>query len=206
MIHQTCIRHPDRLTVAYDGIFCEECARAEYELQKQARIDKYMRHSHLPQRHVENLPNIENKDKRFSEYDGKSYALVGAPGTGKTQSAVLAGMVYIRKDHTCIYALCLDFVNDYYATGFESKARMMRAWSEVDLLILDQIEWCVKSDSSLELVKVLVDKRYQAKRPTILISNKTPEELDRVHGAALLDRIKEDGELIVFKGRNWRVK
>jgi DNA replication protein DnaC len=53
----------------------------------------------------------------------------------------------------------------------------------------------------------VINARYGAQRPTLVISNLDLAGLREDLGERVLDRLREnDGRMLVFKGKSWRAK
>lgn len=75
------------------------------------------------------------------------------------------------------------------------------------LLILDELHESKETDfTASELVR-LIDHRYGDMRPSLLVTNSpTPQELVRLLGASVVDRVREGGVVIECGGENVRAE
>lgn len=75
---------------------------------------------------------------------------------------------------------------------------------ECGLLVLDELQERIGSDwEQAELVRCL-DTRYAEGLPTLLITNRTPEQAAGIVGVSAIDRMKEGGALIECRWNNMR--
>lgn len=141
--------------------------------------------------------------------------LLGNVGTGKT----LLGC-----------AMLTDYTHDLdgtwsdsglYTTASQLMRRIKMSWkkdspeNEQDvfakltkphLLVIDEIGVQFNSDTERCLLTELINDRYNVKARTILISNLTLQELTQVVGDRIVDRLKEDGKVLVFDWQSQRGK
>jgi len=68
---------------------------------------------------------------------------------------------------------------------------------ERDLLILDEVDMHFGGDAELLRLFDVPNGRYEALRPTVLASNLSVEELPGCLGARLMDRLRENGGVVV---------
>jgi len=71
----------------------------------------------------------------------------------------------------------------------------------LDLLVIDEIGCQKGSEYELGLLHSIIDRRYQAVLPTVLISNLGPEGLKAYIGDRALDRLRQNGGQVV--GFTW---
>lgn len=132
----------------------------------------------------------------------------GPPGTGKTFSAA------------CIANYLLDRKEPVVMTSFVKLiAKLQRPWDGEDeestiaslnrakLLIIDDLGAERSTDYALERVYHIIDSRYAAKKPMILTTNMTMNEMQStkdIRYARIYDRIFEVCYPVEFKGYSWR--
>ena len=128
---------------------------------------------------------------------------LGSRGPGKTQLAVdliQSGCDCLLK---CRYAKAMDFFLDVRATygdKDQSERQVIDQYVKYDLLVLDEIGVQAESPFEGRLLAHLIDKRYDAMKDTILISNLLPKEFKKTVGKSIHDRLAETGTIEEF---NW---
>ncbi len=76
-----------------------------------------------------------------------------------------------------------------------------------DLLILDEVGVQFGSDTEKLILFDVLNERYERRRPTILMTNLTLEEVADFLGDRIIDRLREDGgEFIPFDWESHRGK
>lgn len=133
--------------------------------------------------------------------------LYGPPGTGKTHLGVSAvydryirhggrdilGGVYPKWAIFTTQALISRRVRDTYGDDSkETEKKVMADFSTCSLLVVDEIGAGSGSDHEKQMLCDVLCSRYNAKRPTIMISNLGVDGLKAALGDRVIDRINED--------------
>ena len=137
-----------------------------------------------------------------------SLIMNGGVGTGKTAlSAAIANRlvdnmsVRIRKTIDLMRELKSTWSKD----NQETEQGLIRAYSNVDLLVIDEIGLQFGSDTERLFLFDIIDGRYNEVKPTILISNLGMDEIEKIVGSRIIDRLREDGgKLIPFDWESYR--
>lgn len=135
---------------------------------------------------------------------GKSAVFVGKPGTGKTHLAVGIGIEAMAEGYSvlfCTVMRAIRRVKDTWGSRELSESSAIAALVEPDLLILDEVGVQFGSETEKLIMFDVLNERYEKRKPCILLSNLSTEEVFAFLGERVLDRLKEDaGEVITF---NW---
>lgn len=140
---------------------------------------------------------------------GASLILSGAPGTGKTHlaCAIAKGVMQAHLASTLFMTVSamLRSIKETYRKGSErSEQEAIDAFGDPDLLILDEVGVQVGSDHEKLLMFEVLNERYQAMLPTILISNLSVDELEAFLGHRVMDRYRECGSVLAFDWQSHR--
>ncbi|BCU77989.1 ATP-binding protein [Luteolibacter sp. LG18] len=133
-------------------------------------------------------------------------ALIGPRGTGKTRMAAEAMRRY-SPDLGC-YTTAMGFFlrlrASFSKTAAETEAEIVKELAGAPLLVLDEIQ--ERSDSAWEdrMLTHLLDARYGAMRPTIVIANLTQEGLIECLGDSICSRLMETGGVLELAGPSHR--
>lgn len=154
---------------------------------------------------------------------GGIVAIIGNRGTGKTQMAHhvaqnvrLPDLIKLgkkdgfstRTDRPAIYRTAMDIFlelrSSYSPKADRTEWELFKVYEAAALLVIDEIS--VSSGSAFEDMKItaIMDKRYQAIRPTILIGNVTAKELSERLGKSVISRITENGAVIECNWKSFR--
>jgi DNA replication protein DnaC len=205
-------------------IITESPTMAEYDGK-----EYIYRHVGFPQRHKD-LEEVHG-DEWLTAYnramsiiqDNGIVALIGSRGAGKTQmawqiakSVTLANITTQRKrdgfsmvaDRPSIYSTAMDVFIDIKST-YSPKAKMterelMDTYESAALLVIDEIN--VSTGTPFEDLKIthIMDMRYKAMRPSIIIGNLTMDQLNDRLGPSVVARIVETGTVIECKWPSFR--
>lgn len=120
----------------------------------------------------------------------------GNNGPGKTHLASALVNGFCDEGREAYYCTALDFYRQLKSTfGAPGKTaeELIRRFRRFDLLVVDEIE--VRSDSKWENdeLRSLIDARYASMKATIIITNKSEDEVQTYFTPAIRDRICESG-------------
>jgi DNA replication protein DnaC len=136
--------------------------------------------------------------------------IVGVRGAGKTQLAsCLIGHCAHNLEKTCLYSKSTDIflrIRESMRTDGDSERSAITEYTKPFFLVIDAFE--VRSDSQFEnrMMDHIIDKRYDSMKSTIIISNDTPEQLNKQLGPSICDRVLETGGMVVLTGSSFRGK
>jgi hypothetical protein len=148
----------------------------------------------------------------------------GTRGTGKSRMAAeIAKNVRFPADQTrgkkltgapkeirrtSVYRTAMKFFTEIRATyrkdSARSEAEVIEALTEPGLLVIDELQERGETAFEDRLLTHLIDARYGAMLPTILICNLTKEQLFESINPSIADRIAENGKRIEFNWSSYR--
>lgn len=205
---------------------CPECAVGDVQVantDRQAEVDRMVREKHfsgamLPARHAQSgFKNYIVRENNLGQANARSecvkytksiigglklnLVMVGSTGVGKTHLACATARTLLNKG---LYVR--------YITSEELAQRIMNAWdrdtkgqseesvihdfTQYNLLILDEYGLHDR-EKRLELIHKVLYARYDAGKPTMLISNLTISDLEKDLGDRLWSRFQHDGLTVV---------
>lgn len=141
---------------------------------------------------------------------GRSALFIGKPGTGKTHLAAGIGLRIMHRDNRTVLfttvVRAIRRVKDTWGHGSgESETQAIAALVFPDLLILDEVGVQFGSDTERLIMFDVLNERYEKRRPTLLLSNLTVEEVKALLGERIFDRMREDGgDVVVFDWQSHR--
>ncbi len=149
-------------------------------------------------------------------------ALIGGRGPGKTQMAAeiaragcwpldageWIGSSRVHRGQTALYRRAMDIfldLRDANKSGSKiSEKDVLAKLEKPGLLVVDEFQERGGSDWENRVISNLLDKRYAAKRPTILIANFTTEEIRGALSDSVKSRMRENGKAFVFDWESYR--
>lgn len=186
------------------------------EIQRRKRLEKIgLPERMVPKRYVDFVaptPTAEKhlavvkayaSDWKQTRDGGANLILCGKPGTGKTHLASIA-CKHIASEHraqplyTTTTRMLRHIRGSYSKTAEYSEEEAVSRFAYCDLLVLDEVGVKLASDNDRSLLFEIIDERYQQLRPTILISNLTVGEIAQQTDERLVDRLIENGQVLLF--------
>ena len=134
--------------------------------------------------------------------------LTGKPGTGKTHLS--CGMTLaLYRSHKVRRIDLPDLIRNIRATwqrGSEyTEAEVLDHYGSLDLLILEEVGTGSGSDDERARVFQVINRRYEAMLPTVVVTNLPLRELRDEMGERVLDRLREgDRAVVVFDWESMR--
>ena len=173
-------------------------------------FDGYMAETEKAQKVLGVLREYAENFERHKKL-GLSLILCGKTGTGKTHLAC-AVLKYLAEHHGICgkYATAYRAVQEIrasYKSHDLTELQAMDAFISPDMLVLDEIGVQYGTDSEQLLLFTLLNGRYEAMRPSIIVSNLTAAEVAKVLGDRVYDRLRENGGgVLAFDWQSWRQK
>ena len=85
-----------------------------------------------------------------------------------------------------------------------SEKTSMEGYTSCTLLVIDEIDSSIRTDFAQRKLKRIVDERYMAKLPTILITNEDRSRLKQLLPKPVISRIRETGKGFHFDWPSFR--
>lgn len=129
--------------------------------------------------------------------------LVGGTGTGKTLLACeLARSVIDNLGMSVRYCTANQMITEIqasYSTEGKTEEGELLRFASYDLLVLDEVDAIRDSASGNAklLLTELINRRYNARKPVVVISNQTHEKLPKFVGDRVFSRLQENQLLCV---------
>lgn len=204
-----------------------EIQAREDEIKKKRRVELALLNSMIPlrfQQHsfetfIEKNTEQAKRKQRCKEYaekffevskNGMSMVFCGTTGTGKTHLACsIANYIIQNHDKTAVFFNVIDAVRrvkeTYRKNSIETEREAIKWFLQPDLLILDEVGVQFGSDTEKMILFEIINKRYENLKPTILLSNLSPENLKDFVGERIMDRMKEGGgRILTFNWSSFR--
>lgn len=137
-----------------------------------------------------------NFDAHFDA--GRCLILFGNPGTGKTHlAASIANHLVTETKHTAIYRslfTILQTIKNTYGNDAESsESDVFKTLESPSLLIIDEIGATKSTEFEIATLFALINARYEAQLPTVIITNLDAAEISSAIGERSADRLRESG-------------
>lgn len=214
-----CMKHNESKIQIGGRTVCKSCCIESVQVgnkKHQDQVDHSIREKHfasamLPTRHADcgfKNYNITNDGQRISKAEclnfartiisggSKNLVMTGRTGTGKTHLACAVARNVMNNKKYARYITSEDMATDVsnaWKKADDSEASAIYRYTDYDLLIIDEYGLHDQHESRLQLVHKVLYSRYDAKRPTMIISNFTLAELRNSLWDRLWSRLQHDG-------------
>lgn len=140
---------------------------------------------------------------------GTNLMMIGGTGTGKNMLAALICMSVIGSGFTAVHTSAMRLVRrikEAWVSGSSStEQQLIDSFSSPDLLVIDEVGVQFGSVTEVILISEVINDRYAANRPTILLSNRTVAQIEEVLGKRTVDRFFEgESKVLVFNWSSYR--
>lgn len=149
------------------------------------------------------------------EHDTGGMILVGGVGTGKTHLA--AAMCKDVCDNaksahlTTVPRIIRDVRSSWGKNNIDSHGQqlseediILKYASHYDFLVIDEIGSQYGSDSEKIIISEIINDRYNNNLPTIILGNVSIVEAEEYLGVRVIDRLKDNGKIIIFDWESHR--
>ena len=222
---QFCQKHSRKMVISLGTghPMCPDCCYEKTNAEHSKELRKYIHDKHfsgarIPQRHVLSgfknySTNIEAQKTAKQKTHGfaktilagqiTNLVMVGNTGTGKTHLGCAVANNLLSKGMYARYVTSEYMANDIaeaYARTDDNERNSIFRYVDTDLLILDEYglhDRHEKRPRLLEMVHKVLYARYDAMKPTMLISNMSLAELKNDLGDRLWSRFQDGGLTVV---------
>jgi len=160
----------------------------------------------VPKQTVEELATL-----RFIHH-GENILFLGPCGVGKTHLAIALAMKAIEAGHRAYFLSLHDLVTKARTARDRNRLHVLtRVVMRADLFILDELGFLPLEPEDATFLFEVINKRYQAKKPTIVTSNKPFGQWgsifpDEILAVALLDRLLHHATTVNIRGDSYRLR
>lgn len=183
------------------------------DFRQDAAIEKLWLEANCPERHskakLSEGPNqwVQTLNKVLRREPGYLIALVGIRGNGKTQLAV----ELIRERTNDLKPARFCSATEFFMTikaGYSSDSpelETIKAFTKPFLLVIDELGKRSENQWENLLLFELLNRRYNAMKDTLIISNQGRKEAEDSLGASIVSRMNETGGFIECDWPSFRV-
>lgn len=142
---------------------------------------------------------------------GKNLILLGNVGTGKTHLIYSLSRFIVKKYGLHVKYSYMIYILDAIKEAYGKKKKDRYDYSTVTvddivnslidapLLVIDEVGVQYGTDHEQNVIYQIIDKRYLAQKPTVVISNCNVAELTTVIGERSISRLNENAEMLLFR-------
>lgn len=181
---------------------------------KQSRLDERLTLADFDWRFNPKLPRqacFELHTLKFIA-EGGNALIIGKPGTGKSHVAKAVAYQATLQGLEVRYVEADTEFTRYAVSAPQEQAEMLRAYTEADLLVLDDLFLARRiPEAAGELLQAVVHQRYKQRRSIVVTSNRVVQDWGRYLGdqtmaTTILDRLMHRAAMLEFDGRSYRLR
>lgn len=194
----------------------EEKAKREHEqMMREHRLLQIMNKARIPakfkEKTFENFEPVNDKAKARKEtvleyvdtvcsdsHEGKSLIMLGKLGNGKTHLAcAMLKAIILSTMKPCLYVTFSEVVRRVKASwknsSDEGEEDVYRDLARPHVLVIDEVGMQNFTDFEQVVAYEVINARYLAEKPTVLITNLQAKDLAPTIGERCVDRLRENG-------------
>lgn len=139
---------------------------------------------------------------------GTSMLLLGKPGTGKTHLGCALARNVARFGDSAMFVTVADFlraVRETYNGGKYTETQVLDRYASPALLVLDEVGTTPGTDHERQMLFELMNRRYSARRPVVMLTNLSLEDIRAYLGERIMDRLRDGGgKLLALNWESYR--
>lgn len=131
-----------------------------------------------------------------SQKQEKNGIILGSVGSGKTMFLSSAVSELGKQGFTgCLITLAdmLLGIKAAHSLSIAAVYEKIKYFSEVSLLVLDEIDAIKFTEKDFELLNTVINNRYNSRLSTVVLSNKNIDQVKEILGDRIIDRLRTNG-------------
>ena len=161
----------------------------------------------------EQMRNIYDFCRRYADNfkkDSGNLFFTGATGLGKTHLSLAIAAEAINKGFGVVYGTAQTFAfsleRERFTRTEESAGDTLDLLNDCDLLIIDDLGMEISSSYITATIYNVIDTRITLKKPTIISTNLSMQELEKRYNERFTSRIIGFYDRLIFRGKDIRMK
>ena len=155
------------------------------------------------------LQKCQRYARDFSPDTSGSLLFTGGTGLGKTFLSGCIARCVADGGYSVVYDTAIRLFSDFEAVKFgentEESRRKTEKYTACDLLIIDDLGTEMVTQFTISVLYHVVNSRLMERRPTILSTNLSPEEIRSRYSAQIASRILGTYQVLQFLGTDIRM-
>lgn len=173
-------------------------------------LDYYSKNAKYAEIMRRNVEFLKSYAESFDEMTSPSILMVGGTGLGKTHLSSAVARKIIEKGKDVFYTGAIDLFEAFEFQRFKSYTNepneLIERYFESDLLIIDDLGTEMVNQFSVSTLYNLVNDRLSRKKPTIISTNLSKEEIQKKYTDRITSRMLGEYQLLFFVGTDVRAQ
>lgn len=173
-------------------------------------LDYYSKNPMFADRMKRNVDFLREYAANFNPKTSQSILMIGGTGLGKTHLSSAVARVAIEKGADVFYTGAIDLFSRFETDRFKSYSNepdeLIERYFECDLLIIDDLGTEVINQFSVSTLYNLLNDRLSRKKPTIISTNLTNEDIKKKYTDRITSRLLGECHLLLFVGTDIRAQ
>lgn len=154
---------------------------------------------------------LENYAEKFDRKSSPSILMMGGTGLGKTHLSSAVARRIIEKGNDVFYTGAIDLFSTFEVQRFKSAYNnepneLIERYFECDLLIIDDLGTEMINQFSVSTLYNLINDRLSRKKPVIISTNLTKDEIKKKYTDRITSRILGEYQVLFFMGTDVRAQ
>ena len=158
----------------------------------------------------QNLAVCQQYAADFSPERASNLFMAGGTGLGKTHLSLAIANVLLQKGYSVIYDSLSSILHileqEQFGRSRQSEEDTLPALLECDLLILDDFGAEFDTNFSRSMIYTILNSRMNARKPMIVNTNLTSNEVSEKYGDRILSRLLFGARILPFYGKDIRLQ
>ena len=145
----------------------------------------------------------------FNPLTAGNLYLWGGTGLGKTHLSLAIANEVLKKGYNVIYDSAINLMHTLDQEQFrkaKESSDTLPALLECDLLILDDFGTEFDTAFSRSMIYTIINSRVNARKPMIVNTNLTPNEMKERYGDRIASRLSASSQILPFYGEDIRLQ
>lgn len=173
-------------------------------------LDYYKRNANHYEMMSRNLAFLCEYANNFDPKSSQSILMMGGTGLGKTHLSSAVARGAIEKGNDVFYTGAIDLFSQFEIQRFKTYSNepneLIERYFECDLLIIDDLGTEMINQFSISTLYNLLNDRLSRKKPTIVSTNLTQEDIQKKYTDRITSRMFGEYKVLFFAGTDIRAQ
>ena len=173
-------------------------------------LDYYKKNANHYEMMSRNLAFLREYANSFDPKTSPSILMMGGTGLGKTHLSSAVALGAIEKGNDVFYTGAIDLFSQFEIQRFKTynnePNELIERYFECDLLVIDDLGTEMINQFSISTLYNLLNDRLSRKKPTIVSTNLTQEDIQKKYTDRITSRMFGEYKVLFFAGTDIRAQ